>query len=133
MTYNRCASNAFYVAGIGEDMTYGMQGRFFLSIALAAFASLAVSCSTPVEDVAEAPGRSGEPTDTGIYPNLNVPRHAATTQLTPEETEAKLASLRAAQQGQAPGAAVESPEARRKRLQLLQDEQDKTLKVIEGE
>jgi len=38
------------------------------------------------------------------------------------------------QQKQNPnGAAVESPEAQRKRLQVLQNEQDQTLKVIEGQ
>ena len=48
--------------------------------------------------------------------------------------DAKLAQLRAKQQTQNPGSTpVESPEARRKRLQLLQDEQADTLKVIEGQ
>ena len=81
-----------------------------------------------------APGRSGTPTDTGTFPNLNIPQRAATTQLTPEETEAQLASLRAAaQQQQSPAGEAESAEARRKRLQVLQAEQAETLRVIESE
>ena len=80
-----------------------------------------------------AEGRSGGPTDTGTFPNLNIPQQAATAQFTEEEKQAKLAQLRAVQQSQDPGAPVESPEARRKRLQVSQDEQSETLKVIEGE
>ncbi len=39
--------------------------------------------------------------DTGSYPNLNIPPQVAAKQLTPEETKAKLAQLKAEQQGQA--------------------------------
>lgn len=116
-------------------MAYGKGGRLFPGAGVAALtvALFAAACSsTTMEDVAEAPGRSGQPTDTGSFPNLNIPPKAATSQFTPEETEAKLALLRAKQQAREPAGAVESPEARRKRLQLLQDEQDETLKVIES-
>ena len=116
-------------------MTYGKGRRFFPGAgvsALAAIALFATACST-VEDVPVAEGRSGTPTNTGTFPNLNIPPQAATAQFTEEEKQAKLAQLRAVQQGQDPGAPVESPEARRKRLKLAADEQAETLKVIESE
>jgi hypothetical protein len=123
---------------MGEDMTYRKGERFFPGMTVAAVliaaSSLAACSSTTVEDVPMAEGRSGGPTDTGTFPNLNIPQQAATTQFTNEERDAKLAQLRAKQQAQNPGGSpAESPEAKRKRLQLLQDEQDDTLKVIEGQ
>jgi hypothetical protein len=122
---------------MGEDMTYGKgSNRFFPGMgaaALAAVALFAAACTSTVEDVPVAEGRSGGPTDTGTFPNLNIPRQAATAQFTEEEKQAKLAQLRAVQQSQDPGAPVESPEARRKRLKLAADEQADTLKVIESE
>lgn len=117
-------------------MAYGKGGRFFPGMGMAAVAAalaIAACSSTTVEDVPVAEGRSGGPTDTGTFPNLNVPRQAATAQFTEEEKEAKLAQLRALQQRQNPGAPVESAEARRKRLQISQDEQAETLKVIESQ
>ena len=117
-------------------MAYDRGGRFFPGAGVAALtaALLASACSaSTIEDVPMAEGRSGSPTDTGTFPNLNVPKHAATSQFTDEEKEAKLAQLRAVQQGQAPGAPVETPEARRKRLKLAADEQAETLKIIESE
>lgn len=97
---------------------------------------LAAGCTTSgVEEVSMAPGRSGQPADTGSYPNLNIPRQAATAQLTPEETEAKLAQLSALGQRQNPGAtgSPEATAAARKRLKVAADEQEETLKVIEGQ
>lgn len=136
MTYYHGTSNASYCAGMVEDMTYGKGGRFFPGLGVAALAAalFAAACSTSaVEDVPVAGGRSGGPADTGTFPNLNIPQRGATTQLTDEEKAAKLAQLSAAQQRQNPGAPVESSEARRKRLQVSQDEQADTLKVIESE
>src|SRR5688572_27571179 len=122
---------------MSEDMTYGEGGRFFpgMSAAVLAAALSIAACSTStVEDVPVAEGRSGGPANTGTFPNLNIPPQAATAQFTEEEKQAKLAQLRAVQQKQNPGAAtVESPEAKSKRLQLLQDVQDEPLKVIEGQ
>jgi len=122
---------------MGKDMTFGKGEGFFPGIgaaALAAALSLAACSSTTIEDVPVAEGRSGSPVDTGTFPNLNIPQQAATAQFTDEERDAKLATLRARQQAQDPGGApVESPEARRKRLQVSQDEQSETLKVIEGQ
>ena len=118
-------------------MTYGKGERFFPGMgaaALAAALSLAACSNTTMEDVPVAEGRSGGPTNTGTFPNLNIPPQAATAQFTDEERDAKLAQLRSKQQAQSPGAApAESPEARRKRLQVSQDEQADTLKVIEGQ
>ena len=116
-------------------MTYGKGERFLPVLGATALAAalFSAACSSTVEDVPVAEGRSGGPTDTGTFPNLNIPRQAATTQFTQDETQAKLAQLRAVQQRQNPGAPVESAEAQRKRLQVSQDEQANTLKVIEGE
>lgn len=118
-------------------MTYRKSGGIFpgIGVAVVAAALFAAACSTStVEDVAMAEGRSGGPTDTGTFPNLNIPPQAATAQFTEDEKQAKLAQLRAVQQKQNPGAtAVESPEAIRKRLQISQDEQAETLKLIESE
>ncbi len=94
--------------------------------------TLAAGCTSVDETVPVAEGRTGAPVDTGTFPNLNVPQKAAAPQLTQAETDAKLAALRAAAAQQSPGDVVESPEARRKRLQLLADDQANTLKVIEG-
>lgn len=118
-------------------MTYGKGEGFFPGIgaaALAAALSVSACSNTTSADVPVAEGRSGGPVDTGTFPNLNIPQRAATTQFTDEERDAKLATLRAKQQAQNPGGTpVESPEARRKRLQVSQDEQGETLKIIEGE
>jgi len=115
-------------------MAYGKGGRLFPGAGVAALAAalLATACTSTNEDVAAAPGRSGQPTDTGTFPNLNIPPKAATTQFTPEETEAKLAQLRAKQQTPDTGGTVTDPQVKRKRLQVSQDEQEETLKVIES-
>ena len=117
-------------------MTNRRNGRLSPGAGAAALAAvlLAAACTTSsVEQVAQAPGRSGQPVDTGTFPNLNIPPQAATAQFTEEERQAKLAQLRGLQQRQNSGVTAESAEARRKRLQLAVDEQEDTLKVIEGE
>lgn len=102
--------------------------------ALAAISLFVAACSTStVEDVPVAEGRSGGPTDTGTFPNLNVPQQAAAAQFTDQEREAKLARLRGVQHAQASDAPVETAEARRRRLKLSADEQEETLRVIESE
>ena len=113
-------------------MTYGKGGRLFPGMGVATLAAAAVvvaACSTSTVEE----GRSGSPTNTGTFPNLNVPQQAATAQFTEQERQAKLARLGAVQQAQASGAPVESPEARRRRLKLSADEQEETLKIIESE
>ncbi|MEW9805325.1 hypothetical protein ABUE31_04920 [Mesorhizobium sp. ZMM04-5] len=114
-------------------MTSGKRRRLFPGRVAAALAGtlIVAACST-TEDVAEAPGRSGQPVSTDSYPNLNIPPKAATSQLTQEETQAKLAHLTALQHRQDPGSAA-SAEAARKRLKLAADEQEETLKIIEGQ
>ena len=117
-------------------MTNRRNGRIFPGAGVAVLTVLLVAsaCTTsPIEEVAQAPGRSGQPVDTGTYPNLNVPAQAATAQFSEEEKQAKLAQLHTLRQRQNPGASVESAEARRKRLQLSVDEQEDTLKIIEGQ
>lgn len=117
-------------------MRYRKRGRNFPGRAAAALAGLllAAGCTTATEEVAQAPGRSGQPVDTGTYPNLNIPPQAATAQLTEAETQAKLAQLSALQQRQNPGgASAAGSTAARKRLKVAADEQEDTLKVIEGE
>lgn len=137
MTYYHGTSNAFYVSPVGEDMAYGKSGTFFPGIAVAVLAiAVCTGCTTsPVEQVAEAPGRSGQPAATGSFPNLNVPRHAATTQFSDEEAQGKLAQLSALQRRQNPGgaSAAAAAEAERRRLKVAADEQAETLRVIEGQ
>ncbi len=117
-------------------MAYGKSRRFFAGVGAALVAAvLASACTTPVEDVAVAPGRTGAPTDTGTYPNLNIAPKAATAQFTDQEKNAKLAKLTALQQRQNPGGtpAASDAETQRKRLKVAADEQQDRLKVIEGE
>jgi hypothetical protein len=85
---------------------------------------------TRYDQAAIAAGRG--PLNTGTFPNLNVPQHAAASQFTDQERDAKLAALQAERNRQVSGSAAETPEQRRRRLQLLADEQEKTLKVIEN-
>lgn len=137
MTYYRWTSNALYVSPVGEDMAYGKGATFFPGLGMAALAvALTAGCTTaPVETVAEAPGRSGQPAATGTFPNLNIPPRAATTQLSDDETQSKLAQLSALQRRQNPGAAssAAAAEAERRRLKVAADEQADTLRVIEGQ
>lgn len=119
-------------------MTHGKAKGPFPGAGMAALAVvfLATACTTSsVEEVSVAPGRRGAPTDTGTFPNLNVPQHAAASQFTADEKEAKLARLTALQQKQNPGAgdSASDAEAARKRLKASVDDQEETLKVIEGE
>jgi len=118
-------------------MAFGKGGRHFSGAGLAVVAAaLLAGCATsPVEEAALAPGRSGSPTETGSFPNLNIPQQAATTQFTEDEKQAKLSRLTALQQKQNPGGAdaAAAAEAQRKKLKIAADGQDDTLKVIEGE
>ena len=87
-------------------------------------------CSTASDE--GAPMALGDgPANTGTFPNLNVPQHAAAPQLSDDETATKIAALRRAQQSQTGATSYETSEQRRKRLQLIGEGQDETLKVIE--
>ena len=56
----------------------------------------------PTASTAPVSGIStGEPKNTGTFPNLNVAPEAATTQISPEEKQAHIEELLTAQQGQA--------------------------------
>ena len=113
-------------------MTYRSHRNVFLrALAAIVCAGLAASgcASSPPAEYAPVPGAI----DTGAYPNLNIAPTAAATQFTTEERDAKLAALRVAGQQQSPGPAGETAEARRKRLQLINDQQSDTLKVIESQ
>jgi len=102
-----------------------------VSRAVAVIAALAVAgCASTQDEPATAAFKEG-PANTGTFPNLNIPQKAAAPQLTQEETDAKLAKLRALEHRQSPGATVETSEERRKRLKLIGQEQAETLKVIE--
>ena len=108
----------------------------FISASIGASAVVLVTalalggCATPPEDNASMSLRTG-PANTGTFPNLNIPPQAAAPQLTEDETQAKLASLRRAQQAQSGRVTAETPEERRRRLKLLEDEQAETLRLIE--
>lgn len=118
-------------------MTY-RHGRYFsrhlahLATVLPLIAVITLcGCSTASDE--GAPMALGEgPANTGTFPNLNVPQQAAAPQLSSDETATKIAALRRAQQGQTGPTSYETSEQRRKRLQLIGEEQDETLKVIEN-
>ena len=116
-------------------MTYRADRDVFVRIRLAALmalgcAALATSgCASSTPETAPVAGAA----NTDTYPNLNIAPQAAGEQFTTEERDAKLAALQAAQQRQSPGATGETAEARRKRLELIGDEQSDTLKVIESQ
>jgi hypothetical protein len=117
-------------------MAFGKGGRllFCAGAAMLAVVSLAGCATSPVEEAALAPGRSGTPTDTGTFPNLNIPQQAATSQFTEDEKQAKLSRLTALQQKQNPGGTESATaEALRKKLKVSADSQDETQTVIEGE
>ena len=91
--------------------------RLFLSAA--ALVPLA-ACST-VPEVASAPPSglsSGQPTDTGTFPNLNIPPQTAASQITPEEKAEKFSELQAAKAAQAnpPGGAPTADQSRLKKI-----------------
>ena len=77
---------------------------------------------------------TGAPKDTGTFPNLNIKPQVATTQITPEEKQAQIEALHAAQQDQAATAAASkaptNPVLLRK---LAATHADEALKEIEGQ
>jgi len=107
------------------------------AVLLAALPLAASGCTTaepapPLTSYDQAAINAGRgPRDTGTYPNLNVPQRAAATQFSGDERDVKLAALRAEQRRQAP-AGGETPEERRRRLLRLTEEQEQTLREIEG-
>ena len=121
---------------MGEDMTYHVRERIFTGMGAAVLVgalSLSACATSPVEDVAAASGRSGQPVDTGSYPNLNIPPQVATEQFSESERDAKLAQLSALQHRGGPGSTTTDGSNTRKRLQVSQDAQEETLRIIEGQ
>jgi hypothetical protein len=109
--------------------------RWSLAAAIAAIC-LAPGCATSTTDdgtsspaiasteptpatVTEVQLSSGEPKNTGTFPNLNIPPQAAAKQISSQQKASRLAELRAAQTGQKapPGAAgTSASKARLKKL-----------------
>ena len=88
----------------GETIFLGA-GRFCrIAVAIACLAPwllAAGGCTSANNGNGMNVGLTQGPQDTGSYPNLNIPPQVAAQQFTPEETQAKLAQLKAEQQGQA--------------------------------
>ncbi|RUM99466.1 hypothetical protein EET67_00700 [Pseudaminobacter arsenicus] len=105
-----------------------------LGLAAAAFIQLP-ACST-VPEVASAPPSglsSGQPTDTGTFPNLNIPPQTAAAQITPEEKAEKFSELEAAKATQSapPGGGATADQSRLKKIAATHAAE--TLAKIEGQ
>ncbi len=84
----------------------------------AATPAIAATERTPAT-ITEVQLSSGEPKNTGTFPNLNIPPQAAAKQISSQQKASRLAELRAAQTGQKapPGAAgTSASKARLKKL-----------------
>ena len=107
---------------------FGISRRFGVVVLTAALGGCAGST------IDGAVPTAGGPVNTGQFPNLNIPAQAAAPQFTPEEREAGLAELQAAQQRQSggPGTGVAPAEVQRLK-KLAQGHADEALKEIEGQ
>jgi hypothetical protein len=109
------------------------------AVALSSFLLLGGCASDfTIEDAVPHPsadGTYGGPRDTGRYPNLNIPRKAATLQLTNTEVTAKTQELNAARTTlQAKPANTSGANADAARLrQVGQKHSEQVLKDIEGQ
>lgn len=104
---------------IGAGIVSLRQPMARLGLAAAILIPLA-ACST-VPEVASAPPSglsSGQPTNTGTFPNLNIPPQSAASQITPEEKVEKFSELEAAKAAQAtaPGGSPAADESRLKKI-----------------
>lgn len=82
---------------------------------------LSLAACSSVPDVLSAPPSglsSGQATNTGSFPNLNIPPQTAASQITPEEKAEKLSELGAAKAAAAaaPGGAPTADESRLKKI-----------------
>jgi hypothetical protein len=80
--------------------------------------AIAATETTPAT-ISEVQLSSGEPRDTGTFPNLNIPPQSAAEQISAQQKAARLAELKAAQSGQKapPGSAgTSASKARLKKL-----------------
>ena len=112
-----------------------MAALAFLSAGLSGCGSTTVEQAVPTASTAPVSGIStGEPKDTGTFPNLNVAPQAATTQISPEEKQAHIEELRATQQGLAATTASAKPTTNPALLRkLAATHADDALKAIESE
>jgi hypothetical protein len=94
-------------------------------------AALAGCASATIDDA--VPAAADGPRNSGTFPNLNVKPQVATEQITPEEKQAQIAAMTAAQQEQAAkasaGTATTDPVLLRK---LAATHADDALKAIEA-
>ena len=104
-------SNALYPGCQENNMTINTGKTIFSGASRFCRIAVAVACLAPGLLAAGGctsantgngmnTGLTQGPQDTGSYPNLNIPPQVAAKQLTPEETQAKLALLKGEQQGQ---------------------------------
>jgi len=108
-----------------------MSPRRATAAALAA-AMLSSCASATIEDAVPQGALPSGPVDTGRYPNLNIPRPAATEQMTGEERAAMLRELTRAREAQKPeeppNAAAEEARLRR----LAESHGEEVLREIES-
>lgn len=116
---------------IGETVFFGAARfcRISAAIVLLGIAGCSSTNSSGPVPMADNAG----PKDTGTFPNLNIPPKVANKQFTPAETSAKLAELKADENGQGAkrggGAAVANQAAL---TDLAKKHGPQTLKQIEG-
>jgi hypothetical protein len=96
-------------------MTYRIAGHVFFgsritAVLVAAGVSAASGCASQTVEEAVPSGARG-PINTGTFPNLNIPPKPAADQLSPSQSQADTAALRAAQQQNAAAAAAPSDQA----------------------
>jgi hypothetical protein len=124
-----------------------MAGLALLSAGLSGCASTTVDQAKPMASTALPAGAAattdaaalaatstGQPKDTGSFPNLNVAPQAGAPQISPEDKQAHVNELRAAQQGLAATTASNTAPADQARLRkLAATHADDALKAIENE
>ena len=102
--------------------------------AATAAATPAIAAAEPIPAaVTEVQLSSGEPKNTGTFPNLNIPPQSAAEQISAQQKAATLAELKAARTGQKPppgGGGTPATDARLKKLASTHAAQ--TLKQIEN-
>jgi hypothetical protein len=69
-------------------------------------AALAGCAGGAVEDAVPTAASTGAPRNSGTFPNLNIKPQVATAQITPEERQAQVEAMTAAQQQQAAAASA---------------------------
>jgi hypothetical protein len=121
------------IGGAGSfSRLHGVAG---FCLAAAALMQLSGCAGTPDIASSAAPSglSSGQPADTGTFPNLNIPPQSAAAQITPTEKAEKFSELKAVQAAQtAPrGAATTASQAQLKKIAATHAAD--TLAEIEGQ